>query len=163
MEMMTFESKYNLRDRKSVSHVGSPVKQTFIGRYDPNGDVELVPSGIIDTYSEIQSYADECSMDNILRRFAAGDVSVLNQAQGVFVDVSQMPTHFTDMVNLVSAVEREFNLLPADERAKYENNFVKYALRSDQNLDNLNRESFATDASNTKAESNSTVESEVTL
>lgn len=123
-----FDTKYTGRARKMVSHVGEPVKKEFVGHYDYNGNVELVETGVRNLYDEIQSYADECSMDSILRRFAAGDVSVLSRSQGVYVDASQLPEHFVDMCNLVADVEREFNLLPVEERAKYENNFVKYAL-----------------------------------
>lgn len=125
---MMFDTKYIKRKRRMVSHVGEPIKKDFVGRYDYNGNVELVENGIRNLYDEIQSYADECSMDNILRRFASGDVSVLSKSQGVYVDASQLPDHFVDMCNLVADVEREFNLLPVEERAKYENNFVKYAL-----------------------------------
>lgn len=125
---MKFDTKFDVRPRKMVSHVGEPVKTQYIGRYDYNGDVELVEDGVRNVYDEIQSYADECSMDNILRRFAAGDVSVLSKSQGVYVDASQLPEHFVDMCNLVAEVERKFNLLPVEERAVYENNFVKYAL-----------------------------------
>lgn len=125
---MMFDTKYTKRERRMVSHVGEPVKTEFVGRYDYNGNIELVENGVRNLYDEIQSYADECSMDSILRRFAAGDVSVLSKSQGVYVDASQLPEHFVDMCNLVADVEREFNLLPVEERAKYENNFVKYAL-----------------------------------
>lgn len=125
---MRFDTKFDERPRRMCSHVGEPVKKQFVGRYDYNGNVELVEEGIRNVYDEIQSYADECSMDNILRRFAAGDVSVLSKSQGVFVDASQLPEHFVDMCNLVADVERKFNLLPVEERAAYENNFVKYAL-----------------------------------
>lgn len=125
---MKFDTKFDVRPRKMCSHVGEPVKKQFIGRYDYNGDVELVEDGVRNIYDEIQSYADECSMDNILRRFAAGDVSVLSKSQGVYVDASQLPEHFVDMCNLVAEVERNFNLLSVEERAAYENNFVKYAL-----------------------------------
>ena len=125
---MKFDTKFDARPRKMCSHVGEPVKTQYIGRYDYNGDVELVEDGVRNVYDEIQSYADECFMDNILRRFAAGDVSVLSKSQGVYVDASQLPEHFVDMCNLVAEVERNFNLLPVEERAAYENNFVKYAL-----------------------------------
>lgn len=125
---MKFDTKFDERPRKMCSHVGEPVKKQFVGRFDYNGNIELVEEGLRNVYDEIQSYADECSMDNILRRFAAGDVSVLSKSQGVYVDASQLPDHFVDMCNLVADVERKFNLLPVEERASYENNFVKYAL-----------------------------------
>ncbi len=125
---MRFDTKFDERPRKMCSHVGVPVKKQFVGRYDYNGNVELVEEGLRNVYDEIQSFADECSMDTILRRFAAGDVSVLSKSQGVYVDASQLPEHFVDMCNLVADVERKFSLLPVEERAAYENNFVKYAL-----------------------------------
>lgn len=125
---MKFDTKFCERPRKMCSHVGEPVKKQFVGRYDYNGNVELVEEGLRNVYDEIQSYADECSMDSILRRFASGDVSVLSKSQGVYVDASQLPEHFVDMCNLVADVERKFSLLPVEERAAYENNFVKYAL-----------------------------------
>ena len=65
-------------------------------------------------------------MDNILRRFANGDISVLSQSQGVYADVAGAPMHFTDALNMVRSVEDAFNQLPADEREKYENDWVKY-------------------------------------
>ena len=80
-----FDTKYSGRARKMVSHVGEPVKKEFVGHYDYNGNVELVETGVRNLYDEIQSYADECSMDSILRRFAAGDVSVLSKSQGVIL------------------------------------------------------------------------------
>lgn len=36
--------------------------------------------------------------------------------------------HFTDALNMVRSVEEEFDRLPADEREKYDNDWVKFGV-----------------------------------
>lgn len=120
-----FNTQYDFRDR-FYTNIGNPIVETFTGRYDKNGDLQLVSTGTENLYDKIQAEAAACDMDNILRRFANGDISVLSQSQGVYVDVSDAPMHFTDALNMVRSVEDAFGQLPADEREKYDNDWVKY-------------------------------------
>lgn len=123
--MFTLTTQYDARPRFYTS-VGNPIVETFTGRYDQNGDLQLVCTGIENLYDKIQAEADACDMDNILRRFANGDISVLSQSQGVYADVSGAPMHFTDALNMVRSVEDAFNQMSAEEREKYDNDWVKY-------------------------------------
>ena len=120
-----FKTQYDSRAR-SYTSIGNPIVETYTGRYDKNGDLQLVKTGSENLYDKIQSEAAACDMDNILRRFANGDISVLSQSQGVYADVSGAPMHFTDALNMVRSVEDAFNQMPADEREKYDNDWVKY-------------------------------------
>ena len=120
-----FKTQYDSRDRFYTS-IGNPVVETFTGRYDKNGDLQLVKTGTDNLYDKIQAEAAACDMDNILRRFANGDISVLSQSQGVYADVSGAPMHFTDALNMVRSVEDSFAQLPAEEREKFDNDWVKY-------------------------------------
>lgn len=120
-----FKTQYDIRDRFYTS-IGNPVVDTFTGRYDKNGDLQLVKTGTENLYDKIQAEAAACDMDNILRRFANGDISVLSQSQGVYADVADAPMHFTDALNMVRSVEDVFNQMPAEEREKYDNDWVKY-------------------------------------
>ena len=120
-----FKTQYDIRDRYYTS-IGNPIVETFAGRYDKNGDLQLVSTGTENLYDKIQAEAAACDMDNILRRFANGDISVLSQSQGVYADVSGAPMHFTDALNMVHSVEDAFAQLPADEREKFDNDWVKY-------------------------------------
>lgn len=120
-----FKTQYDGRDRFYTS-IGNPIVETFTGRYDKNGDLRLVKTGTENLYDKIQAEAASCDMDNILRRFANGDISVLSQAQGFYADVASAPMHFTDALNMVRSVEDAFGQLPADEREKYDNDWVKY-------------------------------------
>ena len=120
-----FKTQYDSRDRFYTS-IGNPIVETFTGRYDKHGDLQLVSTGTENLYDKIQAEAAACDMDNILRRFANGDISVLSQAQGVFADVADAPMHFTDALNMVRSVEDAFSQLSADEREKFDNDWVKY-------------------------------------
>lgn len=120
-----FKTQYDVRDRFYTS-IGNPFVETFTGRYDKDGDLQLVSTGTENLYDKIQAEAAACDMDNILRRFANGDISVLSQSQGVYVDVADAPMHFTDALNMVRSVEDAFSQLSADEREKYDNDWVKY-------------------------------------
>lgn len=123
--MFKILTQYDDRGRFYTSS-GDPIVETFTGRYDTNGDLQLVCTGIENLYEKIQAEAAACDMDNILRRFANGDISVLSQSQGVYADVAGAPMHFTDALNMVHSVEDAFSLLPAEEREKYDNDWVKY-------------------------------------
>lgn len=120
-----FKTQFDSRDRFYTS-IGNPIVETFTGRYDKNGDLQLVSTGTENLYDKIQAEAAACDMDNILRRFANGDISVLSQTQGVYADVAAAPMHFTDALNMVRSVEDAFAQLPSDEREKYDNDWVKY-------------------------------------
>ncbi len=120
-----FMTQFDSRPRFYTS-IGNPIVETFTGRYDKNGDLQLVKTGTENLYDKIQAEAAACDMDNILRRFANGDISVLSQSQGVYADVADAPMHFTDALNMVRSVEDAFNLMPAEEREKYDNDWVKY-------------------------------------
>ena len=120
-----FKTQYDSRERFYTS-IGDPVVETYTGRYDKNGDLQLVKTGTENLYDKIQAEAAACDMDNILRRFANGDISVLSQSQGVYADVAGAPMHFTDALNMVRSVEDAFSQLPSDEREKFDNDWVKY-------------------------------------
>lgn len=120
-----FITQYDSRDRFYTS-IGNPIVETFTGRYDKNGDLQLVSTGSENLYDKIQAEAAACDMDNILRRFANGDISVLSQVQGVYADVADAPMHFTDALNMVRSVEDSFAQLSAEEREKFDNDWVKY-------------------------------------
>lgn len=120
-----FKTQFDSRPRFYTS-IGDPVVEVYTGRYDKNGDLQLVKTGTENLYDKIQAEAAACDMDNILRRFADGDITVLSQSQGVYADVAGAPMHFTDALNMVRSVEDSFNQMPAEEREKYDNDWVKY-------------------------------------
>lgn len=120
-----FRTQYDRAERVYTNH-GDPEILSFTGYYDENGDLKLSCTGIENLYDKIQAEAAACDMDNILRRFVNGDISVLSQSQGIYADVASAPMHFTEALNMVRSVAEEFDRLPAEEREKYDNDWVKF-------------------------------------
>lgn len=126
---MQFKTQYDARDRIS-SNPGSPIHITYAGHYDEKGRVVLEESGRENIYDQIQSHAESCDIHVLMKRYLNGDVTALSQAQGQFLDVTQFPKTYADMLNFVNEQERAFMALPADVRAKFGNSFTEYLAAS---------------------------------
>jgi len=113
-----FKTKYDARDRKHANH-GSRFTPVYSLKSKTAGNVELEITGEKDIYEEIQSHADSVDIKTIMTRYQLGDESILNKKQGQFIDVSDMPTNFADIMKTVITAENNFNSLPLDVRKEY--------------------------------------------
>lgn len=116
--------------REIITPSGEKTKQLYRARLDENGEYELVPDGIEDWYGKIQSYKESCLVDNILRRFNAGDVGALNQVQGFCADVSGMPTSMQEVLQMVNDGQELFNSLSAEVRSEFGNDFNQWFVQT---------------------------------
>lgn len=72
-----------------------------------------------------QSFKDQCDINNIVRRHAAGEITThINQKTPQYVDVT--PLDFREAMSLVAQVRQEFDGLPATERSDYGNDPENY-------------------------------------
>lgn len=126
---MEFKTQYDARDR-IVSNPGSPIHITYAGHYDEKGRVVLEESGRENIYDQIQSHAESCDIHVLMKRYLNGDVTALSHAQGQYLDATQFPKTYADMLNFVNEQERAFMALPADVRAKFGNSFTEYLAAS---------------------------------
>lgn len=126
---MEFKTQYDARERL-FSNPGDPIHITYAGHYDEKGRVVLAESGRENIYDQIQSYAESCDIHVLMKRYMNGDVSALSQAQGQFLDVTDFPKTYADMLNFVNDMERSFMSLPAEVRAKFGNSFSEYLAAS---------------------------------
>ena len=126
---MQFKTQYDARKRL-FSNPGDPIHITYAGHYDEKGRVVLEESGRENIYDQIQSHAESCDIHVLMKRYMNGDVSALSQAQGQFLDVTDFPKTYADMLNFVNDMERSFMSLPAEVRAKFGNSFSEYLAAS---------------------------------
>ncbi len=120
-----FRTQYERIRVNSESGKGDVV--TYSIAYDPDtGERYLKESGKVNLYEQIQSYKESVDIHNILERFARGDVDVVNQRQGVFMDVTEMPKTFAEMYQRIADAEALFMQLPVEKRAKFNHNPVEY-------------------------------------
>lgn len=122
--MRDFPTMY---DRKPVrSNVGSRDKILYRPELNEKGHLELVEDGKEDLYAYIQSHKDSVDIHVMLQKYQAGDVSVLQRAQGTYADLTEMPKTYAEMLNSVIAGENYFNALPLETRAKFGHSFSSW-------------------------------------
>lgn len=137
-----FKTKYDERDRQHANH-GSRFAPVYSLKSKTAGNTELEITGEKDIYAEIQSHADSVDIKTIMTRYQLGDESVLNKKQGQFIDVSDMPTNFADIMKTVITAENNFNSLPMEVRREYNYSPAEYIadIGSDRWLKTLGIES----------------------
>uniref|UniRef100_A0AAU8AZ96 Internal scaffolding protein n=1 Tax=Dulem virus 202 TaxID=3145679 RepID=A0AAU8AZ96_9VIRU len=111
---------------KRASNPGSEWETEYKERYDENGHPYLVETGKVNVYEKIQSYRDECEIQSILSRYAAGDQTVMNRP-GYYIDTTVLPTSYTEYFNLMQEQKEKFNSLPLNIRKKFNNSFEEWA------------------------------------
>lgn len=95
-------------------------KRSIYQRQCENGKTpKLVKVGETDLQDYIQSFADECDVSRIVQRYANGDSSVLQRMQGVYCDVTGVPTDLTTAFQTVSAARAYYETLPEVARREF--------------------------------------------
>lgn len=118
-----------VRDGDRVfSESGSTVKVKYSPRIDERGVLVLVETGKEDLAAYINSFAEECDIHVIMKKFANGQTDVLSKVQGTYGDFTGAPTSLADMFNRVKAGEEVFNSLPAEVKKEFNNSFTEFAV-----------------------------------
>lgn len=94
--------------------------------YTANEDGLPVESGTVNIYDEIQSHRESVELSTLLQRYAQGDVTALNKIEGVYADVVDMPSTYSELFERVRDAENSFNALPEDVRALFDNSPVSF-------------------------------------
>lgn len=102
-----------------VSNPGARFHSTFRSAFNKDNVLELIESGKIDTYSEIQSHADSVDINAIIARAAAGDVSALNRRQPLYFDATEFPQTYAEMYQKIIDATNYFEQLPLEVRDKF--------------------------------------------
>lgn len=129
---MTFRTQFDPHSRV-VQPAGDRSHTLYSGRYTDTGHFILEESGKEDIYDKIQSHAASVDIHVILDRFRRGDIEVLGDVQKAsYLDISELPHNYAQLLNTVNACEQSFMTLPVEERAKYGHNFVQWMMSFDK-------------------------------
>lgn len=109
------------RVSRETSEVGSPLVQLYRSKFSREGVLELVPDGEHNLYDEIQSHAQSTDINMILQRYFSGDAAALSRIQGVYADISEMPSNYHDAMTLIDNARKDFAKLPVEIQAKFGN------------------------------------------
>lgn len=129
---MKFPTQYTETPRMYCNS-GSKIVKLYKPQFDKNGHFELVEDGEDNLYEMIQSYKDSVDIHVLMKRFENGDIDALNKREGFYADISEYPTSYAQMFNLMQSAEDNFMQLPPDIREKFNNNFKEYLVESQEN------------------------------
>lgn len=123
-----FKTVYGTHERVHAPS-GSMIASDYGYTLDSFGRKVLEKTGERNVYDEIQSYAEECKIENILKRVAAGDYSDF-RPQGIYQDISDIPTDLNTAQSEMLKVESMFKALSADTKAKYHNSVTEFIAKT---------------------------------
>lgn len=108
------------------SPTGEEYEMRHRASIDKNGVRTLIRDKKVAIYELIQASREECEIENIVKRAIMGDYNALNQSQGVYADITGMPKSIAEAQQMIIDLKEEFEHLPKDVRAKFENNAEMY-------------------------------------
>nr|QJB19422.1 MAG: internal scaffolding protein [Microvirus sp.] len=120
-----FANRYERPETAYTEH-GDRMAPVYALKADKNGVIDLVQTGEKDLYQEIQSHADSVDIRTIMQRYEQGDSTVLSRTNGQYVDITEMPTNFAEMIQKVIVAENHFTELPKEIRELYNYSVTEY-------------------------------------
>lgn len=104
------------------SNPGSMIKEERGPELDKYGNKVIVRKGEINLYQYIQSWRDTCDINILMAKFVNGDKTALMQKVGAYLDISDIPDNFNDMLNLTTKAQSVFDQLPIEIKQQFGNN-----------------------------------------
>lgn len=126
MSEKIFFSSLLTKKERHFSNPGSREANDYRVEIDDKGHKTLNFIGTHDIYQDIQSYAEDCKIENIIARAAAGDPDALNQRRGIYADITDTPKNLAEAQNVILKLSSEFEKLPTEIRAKFDNSKEKF-------------------------------------
>lgn len=127
MEKTIFRNRTSKTERY-YAPAGSKMHKLYQIEIDKRGHKTLHEAGEKNLWEEIQSYKEECSIDNILARAAAGDINAMNQRKGFYADITDSPKTLAEAQNNILKLKQGFEKLPADIREKFDNSKERFVM-----------------------------------
>ena len=118
------EARFNHPRRHADA--GSRIKIEYQPVYDMAGVWHLEKSGESNLYLDIQSHADSCDINIIMARYANGETDVLQRIQGMYGDVTNVPTNYAEIMNQQLKAKALFMGLSSEVREKYHNSVEEF-------------------------------------
>ena len=108
----------------------SPVGDRFRKKYQKasseDGKYRLEEVGVEDVYDSIQKAAQGITVDDLIRRYKAGDLDAIPPVEDSYVDLTGAPRDMLEAHTMLSAAKLKYNALPASLREKFGNSFEDF-------------------------------------
>ena len=120
-----FKTQFDKHDRKFMNHGDTefPIRKAR----KVNGVLTVDDTKDMFNMKEyINSFKDACDINILLKRFQAGDqdaVAQFTHTYGDYMDLTEIPDNFNDMMALARKGEDMFNALPVEKKELFDNNY----------------------------------------
>lgn len=123
---MQFKTPFEFSKSEFKTAVGSFTRPTYKAVLEKDGQVVPKEDGVELTYEKIQSFKDSVDINLIVSRYAAGDLSALEQRTGAYGDFIEVPSSYMDVLNTVVEMRNAYEKSGSDISFEA---FVNNALR----------------------------------
>ena len=122
-----FRSRYNLGENKLFSNPGKETTLKYKEITNEKGDKEFVKDGEDNIYEMIQEAAPDCIIENLLKKYDAGDKSAIEAREALEgIDMTKMPKNIFELKRMEEEAKLNFEKLPMEVRNEYGNNAYKF-------------------------------------
>lgn len=105
---------------------GLKVEPEYHVHYDKDGKRILKIDGQKNTFDDIQSHRESCDIEIILKRYMAGDFSVLNRNDPQYIDTTEFPKSYAEAFEKNQAAKEYFYSLDPEIRAQFNNSVEQF-------------------------------------
>lgn len=102
--------------KRRAARAGSPFRDTYIAVYDNGHNRQFKREKQIDQYARIQSFKDQCLIENIIKRCLAGDETVLSVSPGFYGDISAFPSDPRSFHELLLKARSIYEAFPEEQK-----------------------------------------------
>lgn len=125
---MKFKVQYGKYENKPTPS-GEKIVKEHREEIDKDGKRSLIKDRVVNIYENIQASREQCEIQNILRAAAEGNPNILNVVDSHYLDITGAPSSLAEAQQFVIRAKNEFDQLPKDIRAKFENNAEIYVAK----------------------------------
>lgn len=112
--------------RRFFSDSGRNERPVYQSKLNADGTIDVKIVGYDNIQDEINSHAESCSIELIINRCTRGDFSGLSVKQGSFMDVTQLPKTYAEVLQQVIDGRNLFDSLSKEVRDRFGNDFNKW-------------------------------------
>lgn len=116
-----FYSRLNLPERKPSPAGSEWAEKCVIDVDSETGAKVLKIVGRENIYEKIQECLEPTKIENIIRRFKEGDRSALGRPDGIYTDISDMPTNIIEAQKRIQEVRAKFASMPSEIKERFGN------------------------------------------